>query len=424
MFVFTQVEKLGKQQRDALVREQFYGCPTKNIKGACEQIVDGDNAFKFLYDVVEGEEGVERVLKPMFRGRQPTCAFVAGIDITAAMVGRYKYGCGKEMTGRTIWEMGLKVHKFVKKAMALLRRVDFVQVDRTGWVTGLASGRTHQQLYQAIDNGMYAMLAKPNASVSPNPSSCPIAEMGNDSSRALLLAPDDEDDDDDVPIGATVDPTALSDDQWDDMVSRWSSKNYVIAPDGYTWFGKYAFICFGPTRERVYFSATLALGGSSENLEERRAGGRNAMRKKERERENTNRVAGADERGMSIGVKISAGIIAQNEESAVQQDRNLRVVAILKQIDAARDMIGFKERMMTAIDMDNDEKRVVYKEIGNLMTKIETLTNEMRSVTEAPRQMNAIVDQVLRHASSSMGIITARRTGSEEDYVSSLLTDG
>ncbi len=54
--------------------------------------------------------------------------------------GCYKYGCGKEMTGRTIWEMGLKVHKFVKKVMSLIRRVDFVQVDRMEWVTGLASG--------------------------------------------------------------------------------------------------------------------------------------------------------------------------------------------------------------------------------------------------------------------------------------------
>ena len=78
---------------------------------------------------------------------------------------------------------------------------------------------------------------------------------------------------------------------------------------------------------------------------------------------------------------------------------------------------------MTAMDMDNAEKRVVYKEIGNLMAKIQTLTDEMRSVTEAPRQTNPIVNQVLRHA-STMGIITARKTGSEEDYVSSLLTDG
>ncbi len=89
IFVFTQLEKVGKQQRDAMVCEQFYGYEAKNIKGACQQIIDGDNAFKFLYDVVEAEtrSGFERVLKPMFRGKQTTCAFVAGVDITPAMVG-------------------------------------------------------------------------------------------------------------------------------------------------------------------------------------------------------------------------------------------------------------------------------------------------------------------------------------------------
>ncbi len=61
------------------------------------------------------------------------------------------------------------------------------------------------------------------------------------------------------------------------------STNSVVAPDGYTWFGKYAFICFGPTREKVYFAATLVLGGASENLEQWKAGGRSTMRKNERE---------------------------------------------------------------------------------------------------------------------------------------------
>ncbi len=198
------------------------------------------------------------------------------------------------------------------------------------------------------------MLTKPHASVLPNPLSCPIAEMDNNNSRPLL-APDDDDDDEDVAV-ASVNPTVLPDDQWDDMVSHWTPKESIVAPDGYTWFGKYAFICFGPTREKVYFSGTLVLGGASENLEERKAGGRSTMRKKERERENANRTAGGDERGMSIGVKISAGIIAQNEESAMQQDHNLQVVSISKQIEAAHDLIGFKERMMTVMDMDNDEK--------------------------------------------------------------------
>ena len=53
---------------------------------------------------------------------------------------------------------------------------------------------------------------------------------------------------------------------------------------------------------------------------------------------------------MNIGVKNSAGFIAQNEESTMQQDCNLRVVSLSKQIKAARDLIGFKEWiMMSAI---------------------------------------------------------------------------
>ena len=58
------------------------------------------------------------------------------------------------------------------------------------------------------------------------------------------------------------------------------------------------------------------------------------------------------------------------------------------------------------------------------MSKIQKLTDEMRSVTEAPWQANSIVSQVLHHASSSMGIVTTKKAGSDEGYVFSLLTDG
>ena len=74
--------------------------------------------------------------------------------------------------------------------------------------------------------------------------------------------------------------------------------------------------------------------------------------------------------------------------------------------------------------MDVDEKRVIYKEMNDLMSKIQTLMDEMRSMTEAPHQVNPIVSQVLCRASSSMGIITTKKAGSDEDNVSSLLTDG
>ena len=69
-----------------LVREQFYECEEKNIKGACQQVINGDNAFKVLYEVLAGKNGMERVLKLMFQGRQPASAFVAGVDITVEML--------------------------------------------------------------------------------------------------------------------------------------------------------------------------------------------------------------------------------------------------------------------------------------------------------------------------------------------------
>jgi hypothetical protein len=76
---------------------------------------------------------------------------------------------------------------------------------------------------------------------------------------------------------------------------------------------------------------------------------------------------------------------------------------------------------MSVIEMDMDKKRVMFKEINDLMVKIQTLTEEMRSVTDAPRKTNLIVDRVLRHALTSMGITTK---DDEKDYVSSLLTHG
>jgi len=269
---------------------------------------------------------------------------------------------------------------------------------------------------------MYKLLVKQNLNVSPKPSSsCSTAGASVDNEDSVSAAVEDEDD----YITGSIDPTTLLDDQWNEMISSWNPKNNDdAAPDGYSWFGRYSFLCFGPVREKVYFSSTLALGGASNmTVAEQKAGGWTAMRKNERKRDNTNRGAGGEARGMNIGVKISAGIIAQNEESAGQQDRNLKIVSLSKQIKAARDLIGFKERMMSAMEMDMEEKRVVFKEISDLMAKIGTLTEEMRAVTNALRQMNPIVDQVLRHASASMGVTARGNATDNNEFVSSVLTD-
>lgn len=54
-------------------------------------MIDGDNAIKYLYDAVVGENGTERVLKPMFHGQLTTSAFIVEIDITMEMLSKYSF---------------------------------------------------------------------------------------------------------------------------------------------------------------------------------------------------------------------------------------------------------------------------------------------------------------------------------------------
>ena len=70
----------------ALMVERFYGDANKRIKGACDQLVDGDNCFSFLYNVGEGESGPERSLKSMCCRSETLSIFVAGVHFTADMI--------------------------------------------------------------------------------------------------------------------------------------------------------------------------------------------------------------------------------------------------------------------------------------------------------------------------------------------------
>ena len=68
VYIFTCVEKIGKEDRMKHVSEQYYGDAAKGIKGVCKQIVDGDHAFALRYETVVGDEGSERCLKTICSG--------------------------------------------------------------------------------------------------------------------------------------------------------------------------------------------------------------------------------------------------------------------------------------------------------------------------------------------------------------------
>jgi hypothetical protein len=123
----------------ALMEERFYGNPEKRIKGACDQLIDGDNAFGFLYNQEEGENGIEQTLKPICCGNSTLTNYVAGVHFTATMIGTKTH---KKLSGRSLWRAGLDVSCSIKKTMAIVPKLDVkvVNLGKSLQVLGYASG--------------------------------------------------------------------------------------------------------------------------------------------------------------------------------------------------------------------------------------------------------------------------------------------
>ncbi len=84
-------------------------------------MIDGDNAFVFLYNRGEGENGIERTLNPICCGISTSSNYVAGVHFTAKMIGTKAH---KKMSGRSLWRAGLDVSRSIKKAMAIVPKLD------------------------------------------------------------------------------------------------------------------------------------------------------------------------------------------------------------------------------------------------------------------------------------------------------------
>ncbi len=72
----------------------------------CQQLVDGHNAFPFLYNVSEGESGPERTLKLFFCGNDISTNYVAGVHFSVEMIATK---CNKLLSGRMLWRAGESV---------------------------------------------------------------------------------------------------------------------------------------------------------------------------------------------------------------------------------------------------------------------------------------------------------------------------
>ena len=392
VYIFTCVEKIGKEDRFKRVCEQYYGDAAKGIKGVCEQIIDGDHAFGLLYETVQGDEGSERRLKTICSGGTLPI-YIAGVDFTVETIS--KYSNGKEYAGKTIWDMGLEVHKSLKKAQSLVTRLSsIVTVDRTGLVTSIASGKTEKNFYDAITNGMYAMEMTPDRDATKV---VDIDEItGGDDANGEAGSQIQNTGDIALDIGGVLDDDELS-----------SNNPFgVTAPPGYVFYGKFTFICFGPLSD--HFSATLALGAPlSQTAAERKENSRAMLRKKESERKDVVRSIG-EERGISIQTKVSMGLLAQKEDDADREHRQMHFLALSKELDGAQKLLDAKiliaEKMLTPAGSS------AWVKIAELSDKIESLLTELDMLrNKTDRATNPIVSRVLEQASAAMGIPTSTK---------------
>ena len=82
----------------------------------------------------------------------------------------------------------------------------------------------------------------------------------------------------------------------------------VKAPEGYCFFGKFAFLCYGPVSE--YFSETLLSKGSQvTKLEDKNKMDIAAMLNETSAQADVNHNVGGSDCGMSIATKASFGIM-------------------------------------------------------------------------------------------------------------------
>jgi hypothetical protein len=178
---------------------------------------------------------------------------------------------GKAFQGRAIWKMADTVLASLKKALSLVPQLSpkIVNIDSTCRVVGYASGKNLESFLQAIDKGMYKMDKSNRMGVSPD-----------DDKRLGYLSGGDEDEDD---AGSVV--VVNSD------VDLLNSKDGMIAPVGYSYTGKLAFLCFGPVSK--FYSPILSTGGSMNlSIVERKKGSRASICKIQEEKATLERVTG------------------------------------------------------------------------------------------------------------------------------------
>ncbi len=363
----------------------FFGNPGKTIKGACEQVIDGNHAFSCLYHKHKGEDGMELTLKLLCCGVDMKANYVAGVHFTASHI--YTYATGKLFSGRSIWMMADLVLSLIKKALLLVPKLSpkIVNIDSGLKVIGYTSGKIEALFLQAIDNGMYEMERREGHGLNPDNDSLMIRNLDEDEDESKKEVANEV---------VVVEETPLLD-------TTCNPYTGVTAPLGYIYTGKLAFICFGLSSN--YFSPTLKPGGASGmDKEERKNGGRASIHKMQEDCATIDRVVCID-RGILQQNHVTLGLMAQNKDNADQAHRNMRLATIMKRINTTQKMIDWKMTIWEWM-VDVTTKDSLFVSISSLMDKVEDLNSQLEAMGEEMRTGNPNVLNVLLNAAKSMGL--------------------
>ena len=168
-FVFTQIDNTSKEGREAAIFDHFHGTTSQlnnddtshSIQGTIHQLISGHGAYVALYD--EGDtigSRKELILKTRYCGRMESASrYVAGTYFTAKLVSEFGQKKSPKVSGRTLWELAKETLLNLKKAMALVKKLDNIVIldDKSNRVIDYMSGKNEDSFFTAVVNGMWQL---------------------------------------------------------------------------------------------------------------------------------------------------------------------------------------------------------------------------------------------------------------------------
>lgn len=370
-FVFKK-DRMSTKEKEQCMYNEFHGDNTK--KGTARQLIDGDGVFSQLYDLFEGEEGEERVLKDSFCFNS-SCRFVVGRHITLDLITLFSDGT-KRHSGKTLLKNGALLLRNLKKSLTVVEALSphIVQVhSQTLRVLSFSSGQNMSSFMRKVNDGMYAVRDDENFVRSKN-------KQAGDEGNA------------------------------DKDAAEWDPFGGVEAQENWKFNGYIAFRIMGPAAgfgtidATSYYCPLLQQAVEEQSREQRKQMSRDALRK---ETESNNVTARNNAKGqqmhnvLSLQTQCDIATIALGRAEADQRVHDRNLLNMSKQIEMKKLDIELVLGLLNGCT-DPEESKSLRAELYKLRGDIGTMEGELKSLRMQPTAKNEIVDNLLENATAAL----------------------